>query len=106
VTAFWLKYRDLDRCLRRVTQPPHIAGPLGVIAEPPDQRPQPLETLTMTDKSQLLYKPPLYIKNKKLRHLTISKKSLSENRLQSNLDIIMADNILDTILNEIFNANY
>jgi hypothetical protein len=31
VTAFWLKYQDRDRCLRRVTQPPHIAGPLGLI---------------------------------------------------------------------------
>ena len=29
VTAFWLKYQDRDRMLRRVTQPPHIAGPLG-----------------------------------------------------------------------------
>jgi len=28
VTDFWLKYQDRDRCLRRVTQPPHIAGPL------------------------------------------------------------------------------
>jgi len=28
VTALWLKYRDRDRMLRRVTQPPHIAGPL------------------------------------------------------------------------------
>jgi hypothetical protein len=24
----WLKYQDRDRMLRRVTQPPHIAGPL------------------------------------------------------------------------------
>ena len=31
VTALWLKYQDPARCLRRVTQPPHIAGPLGVI---------------------------------------------------------------------------
>jgi len=31
VTAFWLKYQDPARMLRRVTQPPHIAGPLGVI---------------------------------------------------------------------------
>jgi hypothetical protein len=31
VTAFWLKYRDRDRMLRRVTQPSHIAGPLAVI---------------------------------------------------------------------------
>jgi hypothetical protein len=28
VTAFWLKYQDPARMLRRVTQPPHIAGPL------------------------------------------------------------------------------
>ena len=28
VTAFWLKYQDPARLLRRVTQPPHIAGPL------------------------------------------------------------------------------
>jgi len=32
VTAFWLKYQDRDRMLRRVTQPPHIAGPL--VAKP------------------------------------------------------------------------
>jgi hypothetical protein len=31
VTAFWLKYRDRDRMRRRVTQPPHIAGPLAQI---------------------------------------------------------------------------
>jgi hypothetical protein len=31
VTAFWLKYQDRDRMLRRVTQPPHIAGPLVVM---------------------------------------------------------------------------
>jgi hypothetical protein len=31
VTALWLKYRDRDRMLRRVTQPPHIAGPLCVM---------------------------------------------------------------------------
>ena len=31
VTAFWLKYQDPARMLRRVTQPPHIAGPLVVI---------------------------------------------------------------------------
>ena len=31
VTAFWLKYRDSAQCLRRVTQPPHIAGPLAHI---------------------------------------------------------------------------
>jgi hypothetical protein len=30
VTALWLKYQDRDRMLRRVTQPPHIAGPLAV----------------------------------------------------------------------------
>ena len=29
VTAYRLKYRDRDRMLRRVTQPPHIAGPLA-----------------------------------------------------------------------------
>ena len=29
VTALWLKYQDPDRCLCRVTQPPHIAGPLA-----------------------------------------------------------------------------
>ena len=28
VTALWLKYQDPARCCRRVTQPPHIAGPL------------------------------------------------------------------------------
>jgi hypothetical protein len=28
VTALWLKYQDRDRMQRRVTQPPHIAGPL------------------------------------------------------------------------------
>jgi hypothetical protein len=32
VTIFWLKYQDPVRCCRRVTQPPHIAGPLGFIA--------------------------------------------------------------------------
>jgi hypothetical protein len=31
VTAFWLKYQDSARLLRRVTQPPHIAGPLAII---------------------------------------------------------------------------
>jgi len=31
VTVFWLKYQDSARMLRRVTQPPHIAGPLGII---------------------------------------------------------------------------
>src|SRR4030042_1929456 len=31
LTAFWLKNRDSARCCRRVTQPPHIAGPLGAI---------------------------------------------------------------------------
>ena len=30
VTALCLKYQDPTRCSRRVTQPPHIAGPLGV----------------------------------------------------------------------------
>jgi len=29
VTAFWLKKTGRGRCLRRVTQPPHIAGPLA-----------------------------------------------------------------------------
>ena len=28
VTVFWLKNTGRDRCLRWVTQPPHIAGPL------------------------------------------------------------------------------
>ena len=28
VTTWWLKKRGSARCLRRVTQPPHIAGPL------------------------------------------------------------------------------
>jgi hypothetical protein len=28
VTIFWLKYQDSGRMLRRVTQPPFIAGPL------------------------------------------------------------------------------
>jgi uncharacterized protein (TIGR02145 family) len=31
VTALWLKYQDPAQCLRRVTQPPHIAGPLWPI---------------------------------------------------------------------------
>src|SRR5512133_4119136 len=31
VTAFWLKYQEPTRCLLRVTQPPHIAGPLAHI---------------------------------------------------------------------------
>jgi len=31
VTASRLKYQDPARCLRRVTQPPHIAGPLVVM---------------------------------------------------------------------------
>jgi hypothetical protein len=31
VTAFWLKYKDPARCCRRVTQPPHIAGPLALM---------------------------------------------------------------------------
>jgi hypothetical protein len=30
VTTLWLKYQDSDRMLRRVTQPPHIAGPLAI----------------------------------------------------------------------------
>jgi hypothetical protein len=29
-TVFWLKYQDSGRCQRRVTQPPFIAGPLGL----------------------------------------------------------------------------
>ena len=33
VTAIWLKYQDSTRCLRRVTQPPHIAGPLAQISK-------------------------------------------------------------------------
>jgi len=31
VTALWLKNTERGRCLRRVTQPPHIAGPLAGI---------------------------------------------------------------------------
>ena len=31
VTAYWLKYQDRNRCCRRVTQPPHIAGPLATM---------------------------------------------------------------------------
>jgi len=34
VTAFWLKYQDPARMQRRVTQPPHIAGPLWLIGGP------------------------------------------------------------------------
>jgi len=34
VTVFRLKYQDPARMLRRVTQPPHIAGPLGRIVRP------------------------------------------------------------------------
>jgi len=33
VTVLWLKYQDPARCLRRVTQPPHIAGPLAVMVD-------------------------------------------------------------------------
>jgi hypothetical protein len=33
-TIFWLKYQDPARSLRRVTQPPFIAGPLCGIASP------------------------------------------------------------------------
>jgi hypothetical protein len=33
VIAFRLKYQDPARCFRRVTQPPHIAGPLAHIFE-------------------------------------------------------------------------
>jgi len=29
-TTFWLKYQDPARMRRRVTQPPHIAGPFAV----------------------------------------------------------------------------
>jgi hypothetical protein len=32
----WLKYQDRDRMLRRVTQPPHIAGPLWVMHPAPE----------------------------------------------------------------------
>jgi len=31
VTVYWLKYLDPTRCCRRVTQPPHTAGPLAFI---------------------------------------------------------------------------
>jgi hypothetical protein len=34
VTALWSTGTVLWRCCRRVTQPPHIAGPLGFIAGP------------------------------------------------------------------------
>jgi hypothetical protein len=40
VTVLWLKYLDRDRMLRRVTQPPHIAGPLGGIMNTPQIRAQ------------------------------------------------------------------
>jgi len=30
-TVTWLKFMDTARMLRQVTQPPHIAGPLGLI---------------------------------------------------------------------------
>jgi len=33
VTVFWLKIKLSGRRLRRVTQPPHIAGPLAHMAE-------------------------------------------------------------------------
>jgi hypothetical protein len=33
VTVFWLKIKLSGRRLRRVTQPPHIAGPLAQIFE-------------------------------------------------------------------------
>jgi hypothetical protein len=39
VTAFWLKYQDPARMLRRVTQPPHIAGPLAFSLYPDRERP-------------------------------------------------------------------
>jgi hypothetical protein len=29
VTTSWQKYQDFARCLRRVTQPPHIAEPFA-----------------------------------------------------------------------------
>ena len=32
---FWLKYQDPARCLRRVTQPTHIAGPLAHLTQIP-----------------------------------------------------------------------
>jgi hypothetical protein len=32
--GFWLKQQDITLCLRRVTQPPHIAGPLAVRPDP------------------------------------------------------------------------
>ena len=31
VTALWLKYQDSAQMRRRVTQPPHISGPLATI---------------------------------------------------------------------------
>ena len=46
VTAFWLKYQDPARMLRRVTQPPHIAGPLGFMPLKPDPKIAHLPTLT------------------------------------------------------------
>jgi hypothetical protein len=52
VTALWLKNRDSARCLRRVTQPPHIAGPLGFIIrinEPGDNtEPKKLQIIWIT----------------------------------------------------------
>jgi len=48
VTAFWLKYRDRDRMLRRVTQPPHIAGPLYVRYYCPDSYTHIKEALYIT----------------------------------------------------------
>jgi hypothetical protein len=45
VTTFWLKYQDPARMLRRVTQPPHIAGPLAVTLKHFCMRKTILETL-------------------------------------------------------------
>jgi len=42
VTISRLKYQDTARMLRRVTQPPHIAGPLWAIALPPESPPRQL----------------------------------------------------------------
>jgi len=50
VTAFWLKYQDPARMLRRVTQPPHIAGPLCGIASPKRQDFNTLENFLLTRK--------------------------------------------------------
>jgi hypothetical protein len=37
VTVLWLKYQDAARMLRRVTQPPFIAGPLAIMRVPSQQ---------------------------------------------------------------------